>query len=57
MKGFAREVGAMYHIPWHYDPPCDVPGPTNAEDVRDLVSSRSTTPSCARAIRRASSAT
>lgn len=38
MKGFAREVGAMYHVPWHYDPPCDVPGPTNAEDVRDLVS-------------------
>lgn len=38
MKGFAREVGAMYHVPWHYDPPCAVPGPTNAEDVRELVS-------------------
>lgn len=38
MKGFAREVGAMYHVPWHYEPPCAVPGPMNDEDVRDLVS-------------------
>ena len=38
MKGFAREVGAMYHVPWHYEPPCEVPGPMNDEDVSDLVS-------------------
>ena len=38
MKGFAREVGAMYHIPWHYEPPCAVPGPLNDENVEDLVS-------------------
>ncbi len=38
MKGFAREVGAMYHIPWKYEPPCALPGPHNDEDVRDLVS-------------------
>lgn len=38
MKGFAREVGAMYHIPWSYEPPCEVPGPLNDEQVSDLVS-------------------
>lgn len=38
MKGFAREVGAMYHIPWRYEPPCEVPGPLNDEDVHDIVS-------------------
>ena len=38
MRGFAREVGAMYHVPWHYEPPCEVPGPQNDEDVADIVS-------------------
>ena len=38
MKGFAREVGAMYHVPWQYNPPCEVPGPMNDENVEDLVS-------------------
>ena len=38
MKGFAREVGAMYHVGWNYEPPCEVPGPANDEDVCDLVS-------------------
>ncbi len=38
MRGFAREVGAMYHVPWHYEPPCEVPGPMNDENVNDSVS-------------------
>lgn len=38
MKGFAREVGAMYHIAWNYEPPCALPGPLADEDVHDLVS-------------------
>ncbi len=37
MRGFAREVGAIYHVPWHYEPPCEVPGATGGEDVADLV--------------------
>lgn len=38
VKGFAREVGAMYHVPWKYEPPCELPGPMNDEQVSDLVS-------------------
>lgn len=38
MKGFAREVGAMYHVPWKYEPPVDVPGPQNDEHIEDFVS-------------------
>ena len=37
MKGFAREVGAMYHVPWRYEPPCAVPGPLNDEDISNIV--------------------
>ena len=37
MRGFAREVGAIYHVPWAYEPPCEVPGPAGGEDVADLV--------------------
>ena len=37
MRGFAREVGAIYHVPWSYEPPCEVPGPVGGEDVADLV--------------------
>ena len=37
MRGFAREVGAIYHVPWSYEPPCEVPGPVGGENVADLV--------------------
>ena len=37
MKGFAREVGAMYHVPWSYKAPCELPGAQNDEDVCDIV--------------------
>ena len=37
MKGMAREVGAMYHVPWSYKAPCAVPGPQGDEKVEDLV--------------------
>ena len=37
MKGFAREVGAMYHVPWTYKAPCELPGPQNDEQVADIV--------------------
>lgn len=44
MKGFAREVGAIYNIPWHYEPPCEVPGLQNDEDIKDLVKVEITDP-------------
>lgn len=44
MKGFAREVGAIYNIPWHYESPCKVPGPLNTEDVSNLVNVEITEP-------------
>ena len=37
MRGFAREVGAIYHVPWSYEPPCEVPGSVGGENVADLV--------------------
>ncbi len=37
MKGMAREVGAMYHVPWSYKAPCELPGPQNDENVADIV--------------------
>ena len=44
MKGFAREVGAIYNIDWHYHPPCDVPGPENNENISDIVDVEITDP-------------
>ena len=38
MRGFAREVGAMYHIPWEYKAPCKLPARTNDENVADILS-------------------
>lgn len=37
MKGMAREVGAMYHVPWRYEPPVAVPGLACDEQVADVV--------------------
>ncbi len=37
MRGFAREVGAIYHVPWSYEPPCEVPGRVGGPDAADLV--------------------
>ncbi len=37
MKGFAREVGAMYHVPWSYKAPCELPGAMCDEQAADIV--------------------